>query len=226
MKENKLTLKSFNKTIKTVGYLLEKSRAKYFLCFGSLLGIIRDDGVVEGDTDIDIGVMYEDHENNRKLANVFNRYNYKLTKKIIHDVDKKPLYMCFEHVTMPCIDIFFFIEHQGVRWHTYDTMAERKEIPSKYIFKGLPAKCLKKVKKKRFGTRGKPLLDRPVGVPAAYGGCLDSWYPDYKTPRKGCSEAQYMIKSNSCKVFNNKKLVLSEMAKSNNIYESEKDRLR
>ena len=228
---NRLTLATLDKTINTVGYLLERARQPYFLCFGTLLGLVRDRNVVEGDTDIDLGILAESaHE--KPIRACFERFGYRPYKTIRRDdVDKvnpNPLvsredlaYISFRHLTLPCIDIFIWYKHGDYRWHTYDFHNENKERPTAYHWKGVKSEWLDKIEKSTFGTHLKPLFSRNVYFPLMYGHLLDTWYPDWKTPRKGESTSPWQVEFKSCKSFRDKDLVKKQIAASEEKYNAE-----
>jgi len=213
---NKLTIDSLNKVLNTIGVLLERvyhNEPKWFICFGTLLGLIRDKGIIEGDTDIDIGIFQEDI-NEKQIFSIMERYDYKCTKIIRLDNTDKTItktyqhptlaYACFEHKTMPCIDMFGWYKWGDYRFHTYDYYGEGKEYPSKYYWKGVESRYFEKMAHSRFGTRTQDLLIRHVSYPMWYGHLLDLWYPDWKTPRKGESVSPYCLEMKSCKKFEDK----------------------
>jgi hypothetical protein len=174
---------------------------KWFLCFGSLLHVSRMTmGHIKkmpDDQDIDVGILYEDYEPHQ-LENKMFALGLQIKRKIIHDVDKKPLYYSLQGVgTGINICLFCWYKHGNIRYHTYDVLREKRDKPSKYIFKGIPAECLE------CSTQEMPIpgLYRTVKVPTRYGTLFDHWYPDWLTKRKHISTTRWQIEMKSCRKF-------------------------
>tara|TARA_X000000368_G_scaffold419092_1_gene422374 strand:- start:3510 stop:4208 length:699 start_codon:yes stop_codon:yes gene_type:complete len=66
--------------------LLKKSRISYWLCHGTLLGIIRDGNLIPWDHDIDIAVWYK-KDIKKKLKKLMLKNNFKLKKKYFVEDD-------------------------------------------------------------------------------------------------------------------------------------------
>ncbi len=229
MQPIKLTLETFNKTLNSALLLLERSRIPWFVCFGSLLGLVRDRGIIENDTDIDIGIPFE-FINEKQIRSCFKRYDYEQYKIIRRDDIDRTLfgvpnnedlaYISFVHPTLPCVDIFAWYLHDGIRYHTYDYFNEKKEHPSKYVFKGIREEWINHVDKSMFGTIKHPLFARNLPFPFMYGHLLDTWYPDWKTPRTGESHTPWKLELDSCRQFKDKKLIESQLVKSRIEYDN------
>ena len=188
---------SYERTIRIVDKVLAYCRAKWFLCFGNILHLIRDRSI-ENDHDIDIGVFYEDM-NKDLFVRGFLKWEYKLKKIIVNDVSKNPFYLSFEYVgrnfKLPPLDIFAWYLHGKKRYHTYDVDHEGKKVPSIYTFKGvkddwLPRHKLPLMRDDRivrafFGSKKEPIFRFPINVPLKYGTLLDCWYPDWLIPKLG-----------------------------------------
>ena len=71
--------------IETIG-ILEKNDIPYWLCQGTLLGIIRDDELIPWDHDIDIAVWYS-KKLNEKLKTIMTSHKYKLKNKYMINED-------------------------------------------------------------------------------------------------------------------------------------------
>ena len=78
----------------TIG-ILEKNNIPYWLCHGTLLGIVRDNELIPWDTDIDIGVWYSKNLN-EKLKTIMTDHEYK----------QKPKYMIKD-------DLLTFVKEGG-----------------------------------------------------------------------------------------------------------------
>lgn len=149
-----------------------------FLAFGSLLGYVRNRGVIEHDNDMDVGFLTHalekaqyDHyiESLEKYGCFKNR-----RKQTFNQITKNPFWISIrKHPKENCWKCcnWFFFEHNGYLWH-------HKGLDSK--IKGLPAKYLELGDYITF-------LGQKIRIPKYSGACLDFWYPDWRTPRKGGS---------------------------------------
>lgn len=191
----KFDIQSVDRALTIVGAACRAVKCVHFACFGTLLGFIRDSGVIKEDGDVDIGVFYEDL-NEKPLVNCFMKWGYTLEKCIRNDyeVPHKPLFMAFTHPQLPTIDIFAWVLHKGYRYHTYDVNFEGKELPSTYTFKGIPSSYLEK-----FQDFKLPEMQRTCKIPKLYGHCLDAFYPDWLTKRDGVSVCEKTMVVKTCK---------------------------
>lgn len=172
---------------------------KWFLCFGGLLALVRDNGLLKGKDgkvregeDIDIGCLFEEinfQNNVPQLINGFERMNYKLKKKVVTDTDGKLIYCSFISpvLNLPDVCVFAWIlSKDGNRYHTYDIKFEGREVLSEYTMKGVPAWCFDKVI--RWYSKE---ANREINIPVKYGTLLDYWYPMWIKPAEGQSETPY-----------------------------------
>jgi len=202
---------NIERTISTVGWVLSRIRCgnepmRWFICFGYLLGHIRDggfvrdkDGNIKQGEDIDIGVLYEELNDGlaaNNIINGFGKFGYNVDHKITNNIDGKIFYINFKNPKLPDICLFAWYKHNNIRYHTYDFNREKKDIPTEYVFKGIPAFALEKVVKHYIKEANKE-----VHFPLMYGTCLDVWYPNWKIKREGESETPYLVKMKSCKEF-------------------------
>lgn len=193
--------RSIGRIVGTFGQLRGHNTMKpmrWFLCFGNLLRLLRD-GKIKNDGDIDMGVFYEDCQPHL-IENSFTAAGLTIKRKIINDADGKPLYYSLvDPMTDVHCCVFAWIKHKNIRYHTYDVLHEKKERPSKYIFKGVPAEYLE------GELIDKPLekFYRSVKIPLRYGALFDIWYPDWAEKRKGTSQTKWEIHMKSCKSLEN-----------------------
>jgi len=198
--------------------VIDQTGQKCFLCFGSLLFFVRDKQF-RVDDDIDIGVIGNHEPVIAAFSSMFTPIS-----KVIDDITKKPYQMTFKsHLCSGSIDLYFWHKKEGYYWHTYNTMLEKipAGIPSKYVFKGIPAACFdvspeiiaKYQEDIRYGramnTNGTwshlipqcPEEGISMPLPFNYGWCLDVWYPSWcvKMPNFGVSEAAKTFTVKSCK---------------------------
>ena len=72
------TQKKTNHTLVTIANILNEEKINdWFIFFGTLLGIIRENNCIEGDDDIDIMINYDYN----KLRNIFKKHGFKFTTK-------------------------------------------------------------------------------------------------------------------------------------------------
>ena len=197
----------------------------WFYCFGTLLEFVRSGGEKFDLThDIDIGVLYSECEADQ-LIRTLEGMEYKLDAVVINDVTKKPLNLHFAPTGnisgTPYLDVFFWVEKDGILYHTYDYRKEGKKIPSKYVFKGvekelmIPSKTV--IAEERLShLEGDRLLTLKgawtysifgdhsgyqFSCPYAYGTLLDQWYPGWMVTQKhyGQSKSKHIKEVKSCK---------------------------
>ena len=184
------------KSIRSIKYIMDSNRTKWFVCFGVMLGILRDKQAPP-DNDIDIGVYYEDYDFER-IKRSFAKMGYAPNKIIYPDTGGQPLYSHYQHSSFPDICLFAWYLHKEIRYHTYDYYEEGKKVLKKYRFKGIKAEYLDEtiqvpMDKKRVVPGGE------IVFPKKYGSCLDEWYPNWLEPRKEQSHSKYIVELKSMK---------------------------
>ena len=78
--------KKIDKNFIEIINLLKKNNISYWLCHGTLLGIVRDKNLIPWDHDIDIAVWYKKNLK-KKFKNIMSKKNYKLKKKFFSKDD-------------------------------------------------------------------------------------------------------------------------------------------
>lgn len=195
----------------------------WFYCFGTLLEFVRSSGERFDIThDIDIGVFYNECDSDTLIKN-FENMGYRYDSKVINNLNHKPLNIHFSPVDLsgsPFLDVFFWIEKNGILYHTYDYSKEMKEQPSQYVFKGVKKEYMipskNKIKEERLSHLEGDRLLTEKGVwtysifgdhsgyifncPFAYGTLLDNWYPGWMITQKhyGQSKSEFVKKVKSC----------------------------
>jgi len=147
-----------------------------FLAFGSLLGYVRCGGPIGHDNDMDVGILSDQitKDQEEKYLNLLNdRGLYRYRRK----VEKYPhngrlfwtsLRMHPKEYGWKCCNWFMW-NHKGYTFHA-------KGVGT--FIKGIPSDCFK------LGGEGE-FLGTKIRIPEKVGKCLDWWYPDWNTPRKG-----------------------------------------
>ena len=168
--------------------------------FGNVLEYVADK-TFSFNYDIDLGVLYGQCEED-KLIRAFEGHGYKAKKTCINDVTGKALNIHFKPnsdyiADSPTLDVFFWYEHKGILYHTYDMKKEGSKIPSEYVLKGVPKEWLVPDKEtveqeRKLGRPGReqmitdqgtwkfPIFDDAssltMRIPYKVGHLLDEWY--------------------------------------------------
>ena len=203
-------------------YRADGNKHLWFVSFGTLLYFLRDKPLGRPfNTDFDISCRFGEISADELVVR-FSGYGYCLKKKTVSDVDGRPFQMVFApdgSVDLPEIDIdvFFWVGANGFMWHCYDFYNENKNIPTKYVFKGIPYEHFPKGVVSYSWDETANNLNFPEG----YGGLLDDWYPPKRDAndnavantgwiiqdrRFGQSKAEKIVTLNTCKnMFDNLK---------------------
>lgn len=171
---------------------------RWFISFGSLLYVIRDKNLgLEFNQDIDISIVGP--HNYDKIKGRLEEDGFQLVSHIKNDITGEVLFADFKSPNGLSVDLFFWINHNGYLWHTYDYMAERPEngIPNRYHFKALP----------QWMMTGEPYKYdwfqemSPLKIPNKYGTLLDYWYPHWYIPDNefGVSRTDIIREPTTCK---------------------------
>lgn len=232
-----MKLDQYEKAMRAIAAIFGSMHTKHWVCFGNLLHLVRD-SKIDDDHDIDIGIFYEEMDGPRTIL-AFEKYGYKLAKKIINDVDGRYFYLSFEYEgqrDLPPVDVFAWFKHGDNRYHTYDVHHEGREIPSQYVFKGVPDKYLptlgspSKLDPKMchlfFGKWNAPMFQQEIPVPFFMGTLLDIWYPNWLKPVKMQSISPYTVTMKSCKQWADENHVNSELVAAGIKYNEERLRLK
>ena len=199
-------------------------KLRWFYCFGTMEEYLCD--LTFGlNFDVDIGVMFEDCDTTA-LIKAFDGYGYEVEKVFLCDIDRRPLNIHFKPVTealagTPTIDLYAWYPSGNLLYHTYDIRREGREIPRKYIFKGVkrewlvpPAGEVKRIR--GSGPEMSRTLDEDgvwhydvfgsasgyqLQLPFAYGSLLDCWDPGWRFRdfRRGRSKTRWLREVKSCR---------------------------
>lgn len=200
---------------------------RWFFCFGTLKEYACQ-RTFSFDYDIDIGLLYEEAHPD-EVRRMVEGSGYRMTKVLLHDQHKKPLNMHFKPVHpklegTPTIDVYFWYPAGAYLFHTYDVLKEGRDVPSRYVFKGVPREWIvapaADVKRRRTQTSTNIEADRLLDTtgcwhfpifdmmgdayfkaPYAVGALLDEWYPAWviRDAYKGQSQSRWTYNVRSCK---------------------------
>jgi len=171
------------RTVKMINEVFGFAGVQYWLSFGGLFGIVKNDGIIP-DGDFDICVRYG--EDWKRIVRAFDSWGMKLSKGIVNDVDKSNMLYCgfnysgaqkkFAHI---CLS--FWYPANGKRWYCHDQKMEMQPgqvgvPPSGYWFKGVPEHIVDD--RSLFKMVEWPGLDGAikVNVPIMAGTLLDTTY--------------------------------------------------
>lgn len=109
---NKQSAILLNKTLVNIVSLLEKYKiTDWFLGYGTLLGIVRNNSCIKNDDDIDI-ILNRNYLND--LQKIANENNFKIT------LTKKTQFLRFEHLNYAPIDFYLAKVKDGIFMDTWE----------------------------------------------------------------------------------------------------------
>lgn len=189
--------------------------ASWCLCFGTLLGVIRDKKIIG---DIDIGIL-DNH------ANVYSALKSIMTlvQCVVDDTTGMPYQAAFR-MGDEILDVYFWYRRGGYAYHCYDESVVRPQngVLPEYHFKGIPEdifwpkdtalRCVSSACKigrhintdntYRIPVPGIPNEGVYVHIPFGFGQALDHWYPGLwyiPDAQYGVSKAAHEFRVTTCK---------------------------
>lgn len=186
----------------------------WFVCFGSLLSLVRDRQLIADNDDLDIGVLGPIDGVARAMGGTITRKTFDSTGKLLVNF----------HISHPRIkveiDVFRWVCKDGMLYHCYSEDPTDDAILKKYRWKGIPETCFFPDKETAHAIREdifrySRALDTAglwrhaipgieteglyVRLPFRYGNCLDYWYPDWLThrPQFGTSLAYRVVEASN-----------------------------
>jgi hypothetical protein len=184
----------------------------WFVCFGTLLSLVRDKELVKANDDLDIGVVGPIDAVAGVMGGVLSRQTYDSTGKQLVNCHIKHSRFKVD------IDVFRWVRKNGMLYHCYSEEPSAGKVLGLYRWKGIPESCFfpqseeaKKIHEDvfRFGRalgidglwrHAIPGIETEglyVRLPFLYGACLDYWYPDWLTrrPMFGVSQAYSVVEA-------------------------------
>ena len=76
--------KKLDKTLLQVVQILNKHKINYWICHGTLLGLVRDKKIISNNSDIDIAIWKNDYVK-KKIIKIFSNRGYKKKKKFFRN---------------------------------------------------------------------------------------------------------------------------------------------
>ncbi|UYI80109.1 MAG: LicD family protein [Fusobacterium varium] len=174
IKKNKVIKfqKNSNMVFEILIAVLEKNKIEYWLEYGTLLGVIREKGIIKHDYDIDIGIL-ETNVNKKELENILKINGFKKVKEILADnkiTEQKYIFKNFE------VDIdfyFFYKEKEVIKGYAYEWLTfEEKYLAYMCTFSNFQIKYYE-------------IKEKKVRVPKNFNKHLLEYYgEDYLIPNK------------------------------------------
>jgi len=168
-------------TIRIITRAFRYANVPYWLSFGALWGLVKNDGIIPDD-DIDICTFHG--QDYLHIAKALESFGYHLHKTLISDVDGKALYCSYSSTpSLIHICLSFWYLHDGVRYYCHDQLREVEDgaaVPkSGFWFRGVPAHCVDG--ENRFRDVEWPGINQQykIVVPRFPGEILDHMYPDW-----------------------------------------------
>ena len=167
-------------TIRVINQVMNYSKTPYWLAFGGLYGIIKNDGVIP-DGDFDLCTFYGEDFGKIEKAFRASPARYCMSKAIVSDTDNsKALYCSFgSECGYPHICLSFWYKHDGILYYCHDQHHEVEGVgvpKSGYFFRGVPEACVKEFKLVEWP--GISQINK-IRVPRFPGLMLDNMYPDW-----------------------------------------------
>ena len=176
-------------SLKSINYCFQYSRIPYFMSFGGLYALIRNNGTIP-DHDLDICTYYG--QDWKKIKKIFEGRGYVCGKVMLNDADPdNALYMSFNHPKFLHICLTFWIKKHGIRWYCHDNQFTVENIGFPkigYFLKGVPAELVDDETLFRWVEWPGINQMTKVRVPRFPGGFLDHMYEDW-----GYKKSRYNI---------------------------------
>ncbi len=169
--------KLLENTILTINQVFSRAQVPYWLAFGALYGIVKNDGIIP-DGDLDLCTYHGQGFERVQKAFLGSPARYGMSKALISDTTEQPLYCSFGSENgYPHICLSFWYEHEGIVYYCHDQRHEVEGVgvpKSGYWFRGVPIGCIKEFHMVEWP--GIPQTAK-IRVPMFAGTMLDNMYP-------------------------------------------------
>jgi len=106
-KKNRRFLKNATEIMHRIDSIFNELGIDYWLEYGTLLGVIRENGFIKHDYDIDLGLFLDDYSED--IEKIFNKYGFKKAHKFSIDNGIYGLEEAY-HFNGVAVDLFYFIK--------------------------------------------------------------------------------------------------------------------
>jgi len=171
-------------------------REHLFVCFGLLLGIVRENDFIENDDDIDMGIISERITREQERAyyhNLIDADMFFARKRIEKrdDLDRFTWFSLRKRANRAKFCHWFWIKHAGYyfhtkagKWVTKKKFQGIEDVEFRFeddaVMKGIPVGYLDGLQEIDFhGIR--------INIPQKCGSCADFWYPGWLIPLRAKS---------------------------------------
>jgi len=143
--------------------ILVKHKIDYWIDNGTLLGAVRNKGIIPFDDDLDIGVLHQDEIRLQAIAEEVEKRGYSFSQKTIYAICTKVTKLLQEKT---CLDIFIY--HKKDNKFVFTNLLVRNTYPKAYFYDNE----IFPLKKYQFG-------EVEVYGPDKAKGYLDRQYPEW-----------------------------------------------
>jgi hypothetical protein len=171
-------------------------REHLFVCFGLLLGIVRERDFIVNDDDVDMGIISEritKAQEDRYVQNLVDAEMFfaRDRREKRGDTDRYTWFTLRKRQNRSKFCHWFWINHAGYYWHTKaGKWVNRRKFAGvedtefrdddDALMKGIPSLLLKEFQEIDFhGIR--------INIPVMCGSCADFWYPGWMRPTRSKS---------------------------------------
>lgn len=176
--------KEIENTIRIINQTMNYASIPYWLCFGGLYALVKNNGVIP-DGDFDLCTYYGMDYKRIEKAFKGSPGRYNMSKAIVDDTNQdRALYCSFSsEVGLPHLCLSFWYPHEDKMYYCHDQRHEVTGVgvpKSGYFFRGVPSVMLEN-KEENFRMAEWPGIEQSakIRVPRFPGLILDSMYPDW-----------------------------------------------
>jgi lipopolysaccharide cholinephosphotransferase len=161
--------------LKDTTEILDRAGIKYAVVSGTALGVVRHQGLIPWDDDVDIAIFHEDEPKLINLKPAFDALGYYVmydtNKAVMYNVSKKgnPALDDRAELTFPFVDIFVVHNDPKTKRVIYSNWRTREYFPEEWY----PEDVFYPIKKCKFGSVTVKCINNPEWYVKHYYG--DSW---------------------------------------------------